>query len=223
MKFEKDSEFSSSLAELQVSTIPVSAIILAGGSGSRMGGISKSNLTLGNETFINRNIRSMEKIVCEIVISVVGSNLPDLTDYTGRNIPVHVVVDESKGHGPLMGILSALKASKFEINFITTVDSPFVSISFAKYLIQGLGKKDAHVPIWNGYPEPLFAVYRKSCIPFIQESLQENKRKIVSFYDKIAVKYADSEVVKKYDEKGLSFININTQEEYRKLIHFTDL
>ncbi len=213
MKFEKDSK-----GRLQTSAIQSSAIILAGGSGIRMGGEPKSGLTLGNDTFLNRNIRIAEKICSEIMLSVAGEDMLNSLDYTVGNLPVSVVFDESKGHGPLMGILSALKESRFEVNFITTVDSPFVSIPFVEYLIQGLGEYDAHVPMWNGYPEPLFAVYRKSCIPSIQESILNNRRKIISFYDKISVKYADSEIVKRYDPEGSSFTNINTQEEYRQLL-----
>ena len=196
------------------------AVILAGGSSTRMGGISKSDLILENATFITRKIRFAEKICSEIIISAAaetGLQMPDSLNHIAGDIPIRIVHDEAKGQGPLMGILTALQASRFEVNFITTVDSPFVSIPLAEYLIQGLGDNDAHVPLWNGYPEPLFAVYRKSCIPFIQESLWENRRKIVSFYDKISVKYADFEVVKRYDADGASFININTQEDYRKL------
>ncbi len=200
----------------------IAAVILAGGLSTRMGGMSKSDLILENATFIIRKIRFAENICSEIIISAAAENglqMPDLLNHIAGDIPIpiRIVHDEYKGHGPLMGILSALKASRFEVNFITTVDSPFVSIPLAGYLIQGLGDNDAHVPLWNGYPEPLFAVYRKSCIPFIQESLWENRRKIVSFYDKISVKYADCEVVKRYDADGASFININTQEDYRKI------
>jgi molybdenum cofactor guanylyltransferase len=211
MKCEKDSH----------NRLKASAVILAGGSGTRMGGISKSDLILENTTFITRKIRFTEQICSEIIISVAaetGEFMLDSFNHTAVDIPIRIVRDESKGHGPLMGILSALKVSQFEVNFITTVDSPIISIPFAEYLIQGLGDNDAHVPIWNGYPEPLFAVYQKSCIPYIQESIMENRRKIVSFYDKISVKYADSEVVKGYDADGSSFTNINTQEEYRKLL-----
>jgi len=228
MKFEKDSEVrllgsAIQASAIQASAIQVSTIILAGGSGTRMGGIPKSHLIMGEETFLNRNIRIAEKICSEIIISVAGEQMLDSLDYnTVRDIPVIVVFDEFEGHGPLMGILSALKESRFEVNFITTVDSPFVSIPFVEYLVQGLGDNDAHVPLWNGYSEPLFAVYRKSCIPFIQESILKNKRKITSFYDMISVKYADSEVVKGYDSEGSSFTNINTQEEYRKLLESQD-
>lgn len=197
--------------------IKAAAVILAGGSGTRMGGISKSRLILDDMTFLSRNMLFAEQICSEIIISVAGEHMLDQLDSTVRDIPVSFVYDELGGQGPLMGILSALKASNFEVNFITTVDSPFVNIQLVEYLIQGLGDNDAHVPIWNGYPEPLCAVYRKSCIPFIQESILQNRRKIVSFYDKISVKYADSDQVKAYDAEGASFININTQEEYRNL------
>lgn len=215
MKSEKDSH----------DRLKAAAVILAGGSSTRMGGIAKSDLIFENVTFITRKIRFAEQICSEIIISAgaseTGVQMSDSLKNLAGDIPVRIVPDESKGHGPLMGILSALKASRFEVNFITTVDSPFFNMPLARYLIQSLGDNDAHVPIWNGYPEPLFAVYRKSCIPFIHGIIQENRRKIVSFYDRISVKYADSEVVKGYDADGSSFTNINTQEEYRKLVKNT--
>ncbi len=198
--------------------LQAAAVILAGGSGTRMGGLRKTELTLNGKTFLERNVWIAAQMFSEIIISVaMGGSLPDSLDYDTLGIPVRVVFDESEGHGPLMGMYSALKGSNFDVNFVTTVDSPFINIPLAGHLTREIGEYDGHVPFWNGYREPLFAVYKKSCTPFIQESIKKNKRKTISFYDKISIKYADSGTVMKYDPEGASFININTHEDYRNL------
>ena len=50
---------------------------------------------------------------------------------------------------------------------------------------------DAAVPKSGNRPEPLFALYRKSCLPAIQECLDQNVFKVTRFYEKINVYYED--------------------------------
>jgi len=115
-----------------------------------------------------------------------------------------------------MGIAAALEAAAHELIFVSSVDAPFTSLQLVRYLVDGIGTADAHVPIWNGYPEPLFAVYRRSCLAAIQGSIAADRRRIISFYDEVTVRYAPEEVAAGLDAAGRSFININTWEEYER-------
>jgi len=188
----------------------MTAVILAGGQARRMGGVPKAFLTFKGETFIQRKIRllSATDLIEEIIIVV--SHPREF-----ENLPAVIIKDEIPGKGPLMGLYSGLKASSSEINFITTVDSPFCSLELVRYLAENLGSNDVHVPMWRGYVEPLFGVYTRKCLPGIEENLE--KRKVVSFYPEVEVKYTEASKVAEYDPGGASFLNINTWEDYSAL------
>ena len=77
---------------------------------------------------------------------------------------------------------------------------------------------DAAVPLWNDKIEPLCAVYSTRCLEHIANALQKN-RKVISFFDKVNIKYIRSETVKKIDPQGLSFFNINSSQDYQKALN----
>ena len=114
-----------------------------------------------------------------------------------------------------MGIYTGLKHSSSDRNFITSVDSPYVHTGLTRHLLDDPGDWDVHVPKWRGYLEPLYAVYRKTCIPHIEKVL--DRKKIIIFYDAVRMHYADEEVCRSFDPEGNCFININSMEDYRKL------
>jgi molybdopterin-guanine dinucleotide biosynthesis protein A len=187
----------------------MTGIILSGGAGRRMGGREKAFLTLDGETFIQRKIRLLKPLFDELLVIVNRAEL-----YSG--IEADILEDETPGDGPLMGMYTGLKASSSDINFITSVDSPFVHTGLVEYLLSEIEDRDAHVPVWRGYLEPLYAVYRKSCIPHIKKFL--GRKKIILFYDTIRLKCADETVCSSFDPNGRCFININSMDDYRMYI-----
>lgn len=186
----------------------MTSIILSGGNGKRMGGKEKAFLVLNGETFIQRKIRILSPFSDEIIIVV---NNPDL--YSG--LPAKIITDLTPGEGPLMGLYSGLTGSSSEINFVTTVDSPFTNSSLAEFLIQNIGSFDAHVPANGQFIEPLFAVYRKGCEKAIERV--DGSKKVVSFFKYIRVKYLKDSKLLTIDPKRESFININSMDDYRKI------
>ena len=186
----------------------MTCIILAGGAGVRMGGVDKAFLSLKGEDFVERKIRQLGPLFDEVLV-VVRETGPYL------DLPARIAADRVPGQGPLMGLYTGLLESSSDINFVTTVDSPFVSLPLVSMLLEGIGDYDAHVPRRGAYTEPLFAVYRKSCIPHIEKNL--SRRRVISFYPSIDVKYAEEEQIRLHDPEYRSFININSKEEYRSI------
>lgn len=198
----------------------MTGIILAGGNGARMGGRDKARLKLEGETFLARKIRLL-KPYCESILVVAAAQnayYRECDDTPG----VRVICDEAPGIGPLMGLYSGLKHSESELNFVATVDSPHLSPALLERLTSGAPGLDVHIPLWRGFPEPLFGVYRKTCLPAIEKVLSEKQRRIVSFYRHVSVGYLSEEEVRRLDPEGLSFVNVNTDEEYRGISGVAD-
>lgn len=147
------------------------AIILAGGSASRMGR-DKRFLKVGNENLLERQIRLLEKHFPEIIIS---ANDPVKLGY----LNLQVVQDEQAGQGPLGGLSSALAASNSEHNFVVAVDIPNIDMKLVEKMLTHLDTVSAVIPVSvDGHQETLFAFYSKSCIPIFKSALKDGERAI---------------------------------------------
>ena len=72
---------------------------------------------------------------------------------------------------------------------------------------------DLVVPRWEKYPEPLHAVYSKSCLAPIEEKLKAKRLKITGFFSGVNVRFLEREEIERWDENGRSFTNLNTPDE----------
>ena len=77
---------------------------------------------------------------------------------------------------------------------------------------------DVVVPRLNGRPEPLHAIYSKSCLEPIEQRLKRNDLKIALFFEEVRVAYIEEEDVDLMDPHHLSFFNVNTQEDLDKAL-----
>ena len=179
------------------------AIILAGGAAARMGR-DKTTLPIGGKPMIQHVYDQIRPWFREVIIS---SNEPDKHAFLGTP----VVADEKIGHGPLMGIASAMKASNYDRNFVIACDIPKVDIALMLRLLRQSRDCDGCVPRLPGPKyEPLFAVYRKSMIGAINDLFAAGERKVDRVYDLCKMKYIDLAQDKFLD-------NINTMQDYQEL------
>jgi molybdopterin-guanine dinucleotide biosynthesis protein A len=80
---------------------------------------------------------------------------------------------------------------------------------------------DALVPSSEKGVEPLCAVYTKKCIPAIAQVLEQ--RRIVAFYPLVRVRILPKETIRQVDPRGLSFLNVNTRQDYERLVRMHEL
>ncbi len=85
-------------------------------------------------------------------------------------------------------------------------------------LIKKSCKGDVLVPCSARGPEPLLAVYRKSCLQSIKNSIENGERRVASFFSKVTVSYLPVGEVRKVDAEEISFFNINTQQDLEKAL-----
>lgn len=195
------------------------AAVLSGGAGTRIGGREKGFLPCGGTTFIEKKIADLEEIFSSLLIVTAKPELYRFLE--GR---VRVVEDLVEGGGALGGIYTALRAAETEGGdvpgavFITTSDTPFLVPELARVIFDEAlqGGFDVFIPRRNGMIEPLCGVYTLRCIPAIEEILP--KRKIRLFYPRVRTGYLSEKRVREIDPEGRSFININTEEDYRRYV-----
>ncbi len=110
--------------------------------------------------------------------------------------------DRFPGCGPLNGIISAFSETEEDILFLTATDMPGGSIETVRELMRHLEDLDAC--ILRG--EPLFGVYRRSCLENALRCMEGGKYSMRGFLDGIDVAEIETE------QEGTA-INLNTPEE----------
>jgi molybdopterin-guanine dinucleotide biosynthesis protein A len=108
---------------------------------------------------------------------LVSGNDPEKYRFLG----LPVIPDEVPGQGPLMGILSSLKASGRDRILAIACDIPVADLTFIRELMRLSDQADIVMPVSrDGRHEPLFAVYRKTVIPHAEAALAAGKRRVVA-------------------------------------------
>lgn len=191
----------------------VSAVVLAGGASSRMGQ-NKALMRLGQKNMLERVIEPLRTVFEEIIIV---TNNPE--EYSMmKDVKFTKDCMEISTKNSLVGILSGLHKASNPYIFVVACDMPFLNPALLRYMVDALKEEDILIPVVRGFLEPLHGIYGKGCIPIIKQQLNNKNYKIVDFFKYLEVKRISEECIKELDPELLSFININTYEEYKSYI-----
>ena len=173
---------------MTLKTSEISAIILAGGIGTRMGSKNKGLLIFNGKPLIEHVLEKLHDQVSNIVISC----NEDLDQYRQFNYPIAIddfntnsetdnKLHNKEGIGPLAGLLSAGRKITTPYCFITACDMPFLPRTIVLDLANALGDKDAISVKTSERTEPLASLIRTSSLQSIEAHLKTNRRSVVSW------------------------------------------
>ena len=186
----------------------MTGIILAGGENRRMG-TDKAFLKIDGRPLIEHILDVFSRLFEE---TIVVTNTPDRY----RNYRVHVTSDALDIRGPLTGIYSGLQRSSSEYNFVAACDMPFLNRQLIAYMGTVTDGRDAVVPKFDGFLEPLHAVYRRGILSAIEKQVLKQERQIRGLFDHIQVRYLTEDEIVRFDPQKRSFRNLNTPKEYKE-------
>lgn len=184
------------------------AIVLAGGRSTRLGRDKAGELLLGR-SLLQRVLDRLAGLVDEyVVVRAPGQTLPPIQ----APAPLSVVEDAYPNAGPLGGLYTGLASMRAPRAVAVGCDMPLLQPALLSELLRLAPGRDAVVPL-NGLPEPLCAAYAASCLPAIREKLDRGSLKMTGFYDDVDVLYVEPGVWHRFDPEGLSFLNVNRDED----------
>jgi molybdopterin-guanine dinucleotide biosynthesis protein A len=190
---------------------PTSVVILAGGHSSRLGR-DKSMLPVNRQPLVARTVHALSALSEDLVI---------VTNDPGRfealSLPARLVPDEQRGIGALMGVYSGLRAIRHPRALVVACDMPFLSLPLLRYMLTLTSGHDVVIPRLNEFLEPLHAIYSKGCLPPIKRLLDQGRRQIMAFFPEVRVRYVEEEEVNCFDPQHLSFLNVNTAEDWQRV------
>jgi len=116
------------------------------------------------------------------------------------------------------GIYYGLKAAQGEFCFVTSCDVAFTKLSLISYLMSQISNYDVVVPYWQDRFQPLHAVYRRSVLPLLKEQLERGELRPIYLFDKVRTRKIGEDEIRCLDPEGLSFLNMNTPEDYEEAL-----
>ena len=185
----------------------VTAIVLAGGKGKRLGQ-AKATLKLGERTIIEEVVEQMEAIAAEVIVvtSPAQNNLP-------HNLNAQVYTDIQPGRSALGGVYTGLVKSSNQYNLVVACDMPFLNLDLLKHMISLSAGVDIVTIKVGPNVEPLHAVYSKGCIEHIESMFAKDDLQVSHLLDAVVVRYIDENELDEYDPHHLSFFNINNKTD----------
>ena len=136
---------------------PWDAIIVAGGEGRRLGGVSKPALVVGGLTLADRTLAAVN--TADAVVGVGGP----------QQEGVRWTVEEPQGSGPAAGLGAGLSELSREREpapwtLVLAVDMPRADGAIPQLLANRNRRDGAWFVDQGGYPQPLLAVYRTTAL-----------------------------------------------------------
>lgn len=192
----------------------VSGVALAGGMSRRLGR-NKAVEEIGGERLIERVINRLSEVSSETVVVVAEESRAQALDLPDG---VRTAADIYPGHGSLGGIFTGLSAARGDYGIVVACDMPFLNTGLLQFMVDLAPDFDVVVPRVDGRPEPLHAIYSKSCLEPIESRLKRQDLKIALFFEEVRVAYVDEEDIDLFDPERLSFFNVNTQQDLDKAL-----
>ncbi|WP_429192885.1 molybdenum cofactor guanylyltransferase MobA [Aeromonas salmonicida] len=189
-------------SESQTDVFPVSAVILAGGRATRMGGEDKGWVALAGRPLIDHVLERLRPQVDEVLINANRSQ-------TRYQALAPVISDDNNDYlGPLAGMQAGLAAAHHDWVLFVPCDGPALPHDLMSRFRTALTPDTELVVAHDGdWLQPVVALLHKSLLPSLTHALAEGERKIDIWFarHKMAmVSFAD---------QPDAFINLNSPAE----------
>jgi len=185
----------------------ITGLVLAGGASRRMGR-DKAFLELGGKPLIEIVIERVAGVCAEVLI-VAG----DVQPYAGLGVPL--VEDRFRHVGVLGGLQAGLGAAAHELSLVVGCDMPFLNPDLLRAFAAWARGFDVVLLRQGEQVEPLHGAYRRTCLPAVEAAIRARRRRIISFFPHVRVRYVTPDDVKPFDPDLRSFRNINTPDEWK--------
>jgi molybdopterin-guanine dinucleotide biosynthesis protein A len=186
----------------------VTGLVLAGGQGSRMGGVDKGLQPFRGLPMVAHVIERLSPQVDEILINA-NRNPGDYARFGHR-----VIADEIQGFaGPLAGFERGLAHASHGLVVTVPCDSPFLPQDLVARLHAAMTRENARLAVakTGDQAHPVFCLMRRDVHGSLTQFLASGQRKIDKWYASLGV------VEVAFDDEPDAFLNINTREELAKL------
>ncbi len=191
-----------------MNTEKITALILAGGRGSRMGSVDKGLQLFNHKPMIAHVLERITPQAGEIIINA-NRSIDEYAAFGHRVIP-----DAIDGFaGPLAGLHVGMTHATTPLIVTSPCDSPFLPLDLVARLLAAMQKENADLAVAKTFEQvhPVFCLVKRNIEPHLRAFLETGQRKIDKWYATLNV------VEVPFDDDEAAFANINTEIELRAL------
>ncbi|MFQ2192353.1 molybdenum cofactor guanylyltransferase MobA [Aeromonas jandaei] len=191
-----------SRSESPSSPFPVSAVILAGGRATRMGGEDKGWVELAGRPLIAHVLERLRPQVDEILINANRS-------HDRYQVLAPVISDDNRDYlGPLAGMQAGLAAARHDWVLFVPCDGPALPPDLMSRFRAALTPDTELVVAHDGdWLQPVVALLHTSLLPSLSAALAGGERKIDIWFAR------HNMVVVSFADQPDAFINLNSPDE----------
>ncbi|MDX1518672.1 MAG: molybdenum cofactor guanylyltransferase MobA [Gammaproteobacteria bacterium] len=186
----------------------ITAVILAGGKATRMGGEDKGLVELNGRPMIEYVIESLLPQAGKLLINA------NRNSEQYRRYGFEVIADSLDGfHGPLAGIASAMQVVDTKYLVTAPCDSPLLPVDLVPRLGQRLVADNADIAVANNGErlQPVFAIMKTGLLQSLLNYLENGDRKIDRWYAQHHTVDVD------FSDKPETFLNINSPDDLSRI------
>ncbi|ABK38688.1 molybdenum cofactor guanylyltransferase MobA [Aeromonas hydrophila] len=189
-------------SEPRTDRFPVSAVVLAGGRATRMGGADKGWVELAGRPLIDHVLDRLRPQVDEILINANRSQ-------ARYQALAPVIGDDSPDYlGPLAGMQAGLAAARHDWVLFVPCDGPALPRDLMSRFRAALTPQTELVVAHDGdWLQPVVALLHKSLLPSLSAALAEGERKIDIWFARHQM------AVVSFADQPDAFINLNSPDE----------
>lgn len=186
----------------------VTALVLAGGRGQRMGGTDKGLIELSGKPMIEHILERLEP-QCDHIIINANRNVDRYAVYG------HPVLRDSLGdyQGPLAGFSTGLKHAKTPFIMTLPCDAPDLPADLVERMLTTMNERQADIAVAHDGErmQPVYALIRTALHENLDQFLASGDRKIDRWYalnNTVTVDFSDVRDI---------FRNVNTPEQINEM------
>lgn len=181
-------------------------IVLCGGKSSRMK--QDKSMLIYHSKPQRYHVNDILKKYCSKVFFSV-SDVSQVVESDGYNY----LIDEKKGIGPVAGLIKACEANPKTDVILIGCDYPYLNDEMLKKLIQSNDESFLASAFFNSTEncyEPLLAIYKSECLPFINYSVENNQNSLQKFLHTVKAH-------KVYPDSVKQIKSVDTIEEFKSV------
>jgi molybdopterin-guanine dinucleotide biosynthesis protein A len=178
-------------------------VLLAGGRGTRLGGVAKGLLTLEGQTLAARSVALFRSVFAAVTVIA-----DDPAPYA--SLGVQTERDRLSGKGAPGGLHAALATSRTRWVFVAGCDMPFLAEPPIRFLAaRRIERAPAVVPVWKGLPQPLHALWSTAALPMIERMLASSDASLQAIVLAVGADLVPEATWREIDPGGRALENAN--------------
>ena len=186
--------------------VDLTAIIFAGGLGTRLDGVKKALLDVGGHPIIERVLDAVRPLADQVIVVDNDESLAHLS--------VRIVPDVETRAGVLTALYSGLSATTTELCLVVACDMPFLDTRLLRWLVEQAPGYDVVIPAVAEQMDPMHAVYRREpCLQAIGRALGRGEKRMTAYLEDVRVREVGEAELRAIDPELRSLFNVNTRED----------